>query len=383
MNRNLLFLLLLFAMGKVPMAQTSSFSFSSSPHATTGWINVAGDPLTAVRTAIDSATGFQISSVSIANWYSTNSCAQDNVGVQNGTFFPASVMVNTWRQYGPNGATNSQYNAALPQLIVSGLNKNALYTFRMTGSLGVYIGTYHDNSRYTVTGAVVNGPVYLNADSNAANGVTFRNVAPDSTGKVRIYVNTYDSAGIASINGVQIITGQTTTFWSTTGNTATGGDTNFVGTTDTNRLAFRTNNIERMTIRGDGTIGIGTKNTFGYALAVNGSGIFTAVWVKPYGNWPDYVFQKGYSLPSLDSLSAYIRTYSHLPGIPSADNVQRAGIDVGGTQAALLKKIEELTLYIIDQDKTLQEYKRKLSEQDSRAATLEERVQRLEKLLKQ
>ena len=102
-----------------------------------------------------------------------------------------------------------------------------------------------------------------------------------------------------------------------------------------------------------GLVGIGTVNTFGYSLAVNGSAIFTRAVVKLNANWPDYVFKKGYVRPSLASLARFIKANSHLPGLPSADSVSKNGIDLGDNQARLLQKIEELTLYIIEQDRKI------------------------------
>jgi hypothetical protein len=107
----------------------------------------------------------------------------------------------------------------------------------------------------------------------------------------------------------------------------------------------------------DENIGIGTTDTKGYKLAVNGDAIFTMVKVKPVGNWPDYVFRATYSLRPLNELEQYIQQHHHLPEVSSADEVERDGLDVGGNQAVLLKKIEELTLYIIDQNKQLQQLK--------------------------
>jgi hypothetical protein len=57
----------------------------------------------------------------------------------------------------------------------------------------------------------------------------------------------------------------------------------------------------------------------------------------------------------LDSLDRYIADNHHLPDVPSADSVTRSGVDLGDNQAQLLKKIEELTLYIIDQNKTIKD----------------------------
>lgn len=119
-------------------------------------------------------------------------------------------------------------------------------------------------------------------------------------------------------------------------------------------ISFQIGTTEYARLLANGSLGIGTTDTKGYLLAVNGSAIFTSARVKTYSNWPDFVFARDYRLPSLDSLSSFIQDHHHLPGIPSADSVQASGIDIGGTEAALLKKIEELTLYVIDQNKKLE-----------------------------
>ena len=74
------------------------------------------------------------------------------------------------------------------------------------------------------------------------------------------------------------------------------------------------------------------------------------VSVNP-GSVPDYVFQPEYKLRSLSELESYVRQNSHLPNIPNAQEMGQEGQDVGKLQLKLLEKIEELTLYIIDQDK--------------------------------
>ena len=90
-----------------------------------------------------------------------------------------------------------------------------------------------------------------------------------------------------------------------------------------------------------------------YKLAVNGDAIFRKVRVTQE-NWPDYVFGPTYRLPSLQEVEAYIQRHKHLPGIASAATIEIEGLDVGENQAALLKKIEELTLYIIEQNKKME-----------------------------
>lgn len=110
-----------------------------------------------------------------------------------------------------------------------------------------------------------------------------------------------------------------------------------------------------------GNIGIGTLDTKGYRLAVNGDAIFNRVRVKPYANWPDYVFDNQYDLPPLKNLEIFVHTNNHLPGIPSADEVEKNGIDLGDNETILLKKVEELTLYIIQQNNKAEEQQHQIN----------------------
>jgi len=90
-----------------------------------------------------------------------------------------------------------------------------------------------------------------------------------------------------------------------------------------------------------------------YSLAVNGSAIFTKATVKLNEAWPDYVFTPNYKLTSLDSLKQFIQLNNHLPEVPVASDIEKNGIDLGGTQVLLLKKIEELTLIVIEQNERI------------------------------
>jgi len=528
------------------VAQTSSFNFSQGPQTVSGWINLYGNPSTASSpiTATDAATGITVSSVAAANWagYGTNTSA-DGGGATGGTFFPAAVMLNHWFQFSNYYAA---YNASVPQLEISGLNKDSVYTLKMTGSFIYYIpNTFSLNPmRYTVAGAIIYGYVDVNGNYNTADGAVFNNIAPDANGKIRVYVNTYGGSNVASLCGLQVIRGRTnapvpsvaithptnndvlpedgnflisatasetngsiakvefyvngtkmgeastapysytwvnpdagqytltaraidglgntnstsinvsveslSTFWSVTGNIGAGADSNFIGTVDSNRLGFRTRNIERMSISPLGNVGIGTinpsaqlhttgtvrlagltndstldrvlvsdttgkvfyrsganltgrwkynastntvydsaeniaigtSNPQGYKLAVNGTAIFTKVKVKTAGTWPDYVFDKGYALPGLAELEQYLITHKHLPDMVSAAEAQKEGIDVAAQQAALLKKVEELTLYLIEENKQLKEQNTRMQGQQQQMQTLQQQVDALEKLFR-
>lgn len=93
----------------------------------------------------------------------------------------------------------------------------------------------------------------------------------------------------------------------------------------------------------------------GYALSVNGKIACTEVLVQSPSSWPDYVFDENYRLMSLESLEQNIMTNKHLPGLPSAKEVESTGIQVGEMQKQVVQKIEELTLYTIEQAKLLKE----------------------------
>jgi hypothetical protein len=110
-----------------------------------------------------------------------------------------------------------------------------------------------------------------------------------------------------------------------------------------------------------GNVSIGTSNSQGYKLAVNGKIISEEIVVKLYTNWPDYVFEPDYKLTPLTELQQFILENKHLPGVPAANQVSNNGIGLGELNATLLKKVEELTLYIIEQEKRITELEKQKS----------------------
>ncbi|MCK9220874.1 MAG: hypothetical protein M0P47_12620 [Bacteroidales bacterium] len=118
----------------------------------------------------------------------------------------------------------------------------------------------------------------------------------------------------------------------------------------------------RMTITKDGDVGIGTNNTHSYKLAVKGKILCENLKVQLEESWPDYVFYKDYKLSSLKEVENYIIENNHLPGIPSASEIKQNGVDVGQMNIKLLQKVEELTRYLIDQQKQIEEQKRQIDE---------------------
>ncbi|WP_420574141.1 hypothetical protein [Kordia sp.] len=77
------------------------------------------------------------------------------------------------------------------------------------------------------------------------------------------------------------------------------------------------------------------------------------------GVWADYVFKSDYNLKPLEEVEAFINTNGHLPNVPSATEVEKEGVNLGEMDAKLLEKIEELTLYVIELKKEINELKNK------------------------
>ncbi|ATP58019.1 hypothetical protein CPT03_16875 [Pedobacter ginsengisoli] len=111
----------------------------------------------------------------------------------------------------------------------------------------------------------------------------------------------------------------------------------------------------------NGNVGIGT-TTPNEKLSVNGKVRAKEIKVEA-ADWPDYVFAEDYKLPSLNETELHIKEKGHLPGIPSAEEVKANGVDLGEMNAKLLKKIEELTLLMIQLNKKVEEQAQQLKKQ--------------------
>ncbi len=111
-----------------------------------------------------------------------------------------------------------------------------------------------------------------------------------------------------------------------------------------------------MTINQNGNAGIGASPSATYKLAVGGKIICEElkVQLQPF---PDYVFEAGYPLKSISEVDEHIQLHGHLPGMPSAEEVESAGMSVGEMTGKVVEKVEENTLYIIQLYKENQQLK--------------------------
>ena len=126
-----------------------------------------------------------------------------------------------------------------------------------------------------------------------------------------------------------------------------------------------------------GKVGIGTTDTKGFELGVNGKIAANEVKVATYSNWPDFVFKNNHNIPTLTEVENHIKENGHLIDIPSAKEVEENGFFLGEMDAKLLQKIEELTLYTIEQEKKLKSQKDKFDKQQKEIDELKALVQKL------
>lgn len=115
----------------------------------------------------------------------------------------------------------------------------------------------------------------------------------------------------------------------------------------------------QMTFKWNTGIGIGTRNPQ-YKLDVNGT--IRAKEIKVETGWADFVFAPDYQLPTLDEVEAHIKEHKHLPGIPTEAEVTKDGANLGEMNVKLLQKVEELTLYMIQQNKEIESLKKEVQQ---------------------
>ena len=124
----------------------------------------------------------------------------------------------------------------------------------------------------------------------------------------------------------------------------------------TSRFSQGVNMVSSLTV--GGAVTMNGSLTVGSGFACDANGNLKVKHLKvTLTDWPDYVFGGDHALMPLGELEAYIGEHQHLPGIPTAAEVEQEGADLGEMNRLLMEKVEELTLYIIDLQKQIDEMK--------------------------
>ncbi|CAM1345524.1 hypothetical protein [Tenacibaculum amylolyticum] len=209
-----------------------------------------------------------------------------------------------------------------------------------------------------------------------AHGTNAALMSIKRSGEVGVGTNTpsekLDVSGNVKITGDLKMSGPDSYIW-----------TNGTGTGYTGIYDPKNNRVLLYTSESTGNVGIGTTDTKGFKLGVNGKVAATEVKVATYSNWADFVFKKNYELPTLTEVENHIKENGHLKDIPSADEVAENGFFLGEMDAKLLQKIEELTLYTIEQEKKIKSLEKQLTEIEELKKQNSEIKNLVQKLLKE
>ncbi len=144
------------------------------------------------------------------------------------------------------------------------------------------------------------------------------------------------------------------------GNTGAGKNMEF-GTASTNttgQVQLSIGSVPQLTVFPNGNVGIGTASD-AFKLSVNGT--IRAKEVRVESAWADYVFDEGYQLRPLNEVAQYIRENKHLPDVTDAATIQQEGLQVAKQMTEMMRKVEELTLYLIQLDKDNQALKAQIA----------------------
>ncbi|MBW0177579.1 hypothetical protein [Sediminibacterium sp.] len=277
--------------------------------------------------------------------------------------FEAFTLSSAYEQYGPYYPDGT----SLANEGTGGLSIGALHA---NGDLRMYAGgnsNAHERLRIQANGNIVSYSKMLIGSSNPDIGGSVNGIRLDNNGTIYSAVSgtgaydfpLYVDRRGTNNTGTSVMLAMGGFYKSTIGVIGTNNSINDGG------LTFSTVNhtstitvTEQMRIMSSGNVGIGT-TTPTEKLSVNGNVRAKKIIVSQSG-WPDYVFDPAYKLKPLSELSAFIQQYKHLPDMPSAKEVDEKGISVGDNQALLLKKIEELTLYIMQQETRIKELEKKI-----------------------
>ncbi|MFP5471082.1 MAG: hypothetical protein ACLGGV_05765 [Bacteroidia bacterium] len=300
------------------------------------------------------------SSSSPAKLIAHSDCGPVNVGINTDNPQHALHVVGNELIKGTNGFISNGDQAFL-------MLGDENHYIKSTHGLGVSLGTYGQGDVMTISqingnvGFGTTNPQYKldvngggrfyndNPDNFIRIGYNTENANIDNFGKGSLLINWYSGKNV-TIGDINHPNGPSNL--SVSGNLTINGQawfndniSLFNGSTGDRVMRIVDNNgIDVFRIMGDGKV---------WATEVN---------VKVRDEFPDYVFEENYELMPISELENYIKVEKHLPNIPTALEVKESGIDLGEMNRLLVEKIEELTLYLIEQQKQIEQQQKQINE---------------------
>ena len=332
------------------------------------------------KIAVDGANSRISSTTGVINFNNTNFSSIGSLSSTTGMFNSMSVsgITEVNRIYADSLRANAfssknLYSDSVMYIQSDNPNnytRNTIINNNNSGKVG--IGVSNPTEKLEIVGNVkVSNTVKIGSalqiDSLAGNGYkidslsnkSYKLVFADENGNLSAPYNPWASDNPP---GYGFVCGEGAYPWKLGGNEITDNYTDYIGTCNNWPFRIVTGGIERMRITKTGKVLIGktsSQSNSDYILDVAGKIRADKVIVNTTG--ADFVFDETYPLMSLSELEKNINENKHLPEIPSAAEMQQNGMSLGETNTLLLKKIEELTLYIID----IQKQNNKLTERIS------------------
>lgn len=202
--------------------------------------------------------------------------------------------------------------------------------------------------------------------------------APYDQGNYRLNVGGIVNSTGYYLNGTPLITTQWTT--TSTGNINYNGNVGISNTAPQAKLDIlipASTNVSKVIRISDGT----TEN---FRVDNNGNVYAREVNVVVAGDvFPDYVFLDGYQLMTPKQLGEFFKKYKHLPNMPTAAEIAKSGMSLSKLSLLHTEKIEELSVYAVEQDKQLEEQKKQLEEQDRKLAEQGKQLEKQDQQLKE
>ncbi|MGV3695765.1 hypothetical protein [Flavobacterium sp.] len=327
--------------------------------------------LNSLATANSVSIGVDAGKFSTGNGY--NTYIGKSSGTGQSTTFKNEGQYNTFIGYG-TGSSNLTGSLNVFVGANSGLNSS-------DGSTNTFVG--NGSGQFNTSGT---GNAFLGAQAGQSNPGSGNVFIGESTCQENT-VGSYNTS-LGWYSGFDSSGSKNVFIGSEAGYNSTGDDKLFIeNSTSMNPLIW--GDFADDQLKFNGTVGIGGNSTTGFgsypttSAGVNVSayklfvkGGILAHEVRVSTTWADYVFNEDYNLKPLSEVEAFIKTNGHLPNIPSAATVEQEGIEVGQMAKMQQEKIEELTLYIIHQNKEIEKLKTQIKKIDELKKMVNEFINR-------